>query len=86
MAKVTLPDGSALDITEGTTLKQLAEQIGPGLAKAAVAAGANGLFLEVHPEPETALSDGYQSMRFDQFADMMVRCRKVADAVGKTMG
>jgi len=42
MAKVTLPDGSALDITDGSTLKQLAEQIGPGLAKAAVAAIVDG--------------------------------------------
>jgi threonyl-tRNA synthetase len=38
MAKVTLPDGSTLEIAEGTTLRQVAEKIGPGLAKAAVAA------------------------------------------------
>jgi len=42
MAKVTLPDGSTLDIAEGTTAKQLAQQIGPVLAKAAVAARING--------------------------------------------
>ncbi len=42
MAKVTLPDGSTLEIADGTTAKQLAEQIGPGLAKAAVAAKVNG--------------------------------------------
>jgi threonyl-tRNA synthetase len=41
MAKVTLPDGSTLGITDDTTAKQLAEQIGPGLAKAAVAAKVN---------------------------------------------
>jgi threonyl-tRNA synthetase len=42
MAKVTLPDGSTLETTDGITAKQLAEQIGPGLAKAAVAARING--------------------------------------------
>jgi len=42
MAKVTLPDGSTLETADGTTAKQLAEQIGPGLAKAAVAARING--------------------------------------------
>jgi len=47
MAKVTLPDGSALGITDGTTAKQLAEQIGPGLAKAAVAAKINGQLVDL---------------------------------------
>ena len=42
MAKVTLPDGSTLEVADGTTARQLAEQIGPGLAKAAVAAKVNG--------------------------------------------
>ena len=42
MAKVTLPDGSILNIADGSTAKQLAEQIGPGLAKAAIAAKING--------------------------------------------
>ncbi len=38
------------------------------MAAAAVAAGADGLIVEVHPDPEAALSDGYQSMTFTQFA------------------
>ena len=42
MAQIILPDGSTLEIAEGTTAKQLAEQIGPGLARAAVAAKING--------------------------------------------
>jgi len=42
MAKITLPDGSILEVADGTTAAQLAEQIGPGLAKAAVAAKING--------------------------------------------
>jgi 3-deoxy-7-phosphoheptulonate synthase len=58
----------------------------PDMTLASIAAGADGLILEVHPDPETALSDGYQSLRFDQFADLMKRCRKVAEAVGKQLG
>lgn len=53
------------------------------MAAAAVAAGADGLIVEVHPDPETALSDGYQSLNFQQFEELMVLCRKVADAVGR---
>jgi 3-deoxy-7-phosphoheptulonate synthase len=55
------------------------------MACASVAAGADGLILEVHPSPETAMSDGYQSMTFPQFDDTMQRCRKIAQAVGKEM-
>ena len=47
MAQITLPDGSTLEITDGTTAKQLAEQIGPGLAKAAVAAKINGQLVDL---------------------------------------
>lgn len=57
----------------------------PDMAVAAVAAGADGLIIEVHPDPENALSDGYQSLNFKQFEDTMSRCRKVAEAVGKKM-
>jgi len=47
MAKVTLPDGSILEVTDGTTVGQLAQQIGPGLAKAAVAAKINGQLVDL---------------------------------------
>jgi len=47
MAKITLPDGSTLEVTDGTTAGQLAEQIGPGLAKAAVAAKINGKLVDL---------------------------------------
>jgi len=50
-----------------------------------VAVGADGLMIEVHPRPEKALSDGYQSLDFQQFHQTMDLCRKVADAVGKIM-
>jgi 3-deoxy-7-phosphoheptulonate synthase len=53
----------------------------PDMAVAAVAAGADGLIVEVHPDPENAMSDGYQSLNFTQFEEMMERCRRVADAV-----
>ena len=51
------------------------------MARAAIAAGADGLIIEVHPNPEKALSDGYQSLTFAQFAEMMAGCRKIAAAM-----
>ncbi len=53
------------------------------MAAAAVAAGADALIIEVHPNPEAALSDGYQSLDFGQFEELMTLCRRVAGAVGK---
>ncbi|MEE3218775.1 MAG: hypothetical protein VX257_00855 [Planctomycetota bacterium] len=43
------------------------------------------MIVEVHPDPARALSDGYQSLTFDEFGQMMQRCRKVAEAVGRIM-
>ncbi|HZN33045.1 MAG TPA: 3-deoxy-7-phosphoheptulonate synthase [Pirellulaceae bacterium] len=57
----------------------------PDMAVASIAAGADGLILEVHPDPERALSDGYQSLNFPQFLDTIARCRAVAAALGKTL-
>jgi len=54
------------------------------IALAAVAAGADGLIVEVHPTPERALSDGRQSLNYDGFKQMMARIRLVAEAVGRT--
>ena len=50
-----------------------------------IAAGCDGLILEVHHDPAHAASDGYQTLSLTQFADLMQRGRKVAEAVGKTM-
>ena len=58
----------------------------PDMAVAAVAAGADGLIIEVHPNPEQAMSDGYQSLTFDQFEKTMDKCRRVAEAVGSKLG
>jgi 3-deoxy-7-phosphoheptulonate synthase len=53
------------------------------LALAAVAAGADGVMIEVHPSPDTALKDGAQSLTFDHFADLMRRLAPVAEASGR---
>jgi 3-deoxy-7-phosphoheptulonate synthase len=55
----------------------------PSLAKAAVAAGADGLLVEVHCAPGDALSDGEQSLQPDHFHSMMAELRDVAKAVGR---
>ena len=55
------------------------------MARAAVAAGADGLIVEVHPHPEKALSDGFQALTPAALRQMMVECRKVAAAVGRTI-
>jgi 3-deoxy-7-phosphoheptulonate synthase len=54
----------------------------PALARAAVALGADGLMVEVHPQPEKALSDGPQSLTPPAFAELMLSLRAVASAVG----
>jgi 3-deoxy-7-phosphoheptulonate synthase len=58
--------------------------VGP-VSKSAVAAGADGLIIEVHPNPEEALSDGAQSLHFPEFEDLMAELKKIATAVDKTI-
>jgi 3-deoxy-7-phosphoheptulonate synthase len=55
------------------------------MAKAAVAAGADGLMIEVHPNPEVALSDGPQSLLPAKFSALMKELKKVAQAVGRSL-
>ena len=55
----------------------------PTLARAAVAAGADGLIIEVHPDPANALSDGLQSLTFNDFRRLMTQLRAIARAVGR---
>jgi 3-deoxy-7-phosphoheptulonate synthase len=55
------------------------------MAKAAIAAGADGLMIEVHTNPEEALSDGEQSLKPSKFSALMKELKKVAVAVGRTM-
>jgi 3-deoxy-7-phosphoheptulonate synthase len=53
------------------------------MARAAVAAGADGIMIEVHPNPEEALSDGAQTLYPDQFAQLMREVRIIAEAIGR---
>lgn len=55
------------------------------MARAAVAAGADGLIVEVHPDPTRALSDGAQSLYPEQFAELVEQCRMIARAIGREL-
>ena len=68
------------DPSHGTGLRSLV----PALARAAVAAGSDGLLVEVHPNPEKALSDGPQSLSLDEFSALMRDVSRVAGSVGRT--
>jgi len=57
----------------------------PAMARAGVAAGADGLIIEVHPCPEKALSDGHQSLAIPEFAELMQQVRVIAGAIGRPM-
>ena len=57
----------------------------PSTSKAAIAAGCDGLIIEVHPKPEEALSDGVQSLLPDKFNDLMQELKVVSKAVGRTL-
>jgi 3-deoxy-7-phosphoheptulonate synthase len=69
------------DPSHGTGRRDL---IAP-MARASVAAGADGLLMEVHHDPDHALSDGAQSMFPDQYAELMTQLRIIAPAVGRTI-
>jgi 3-deoxy-7-phosphoheptulonate synthase len=56
------------------------------MARAAVAAGADGMLVEVHPDPDKALSDGPQSLTFDEFEGLMNRCRIIGTTIGRRLG
>ena len=57
----------------------------PAIAKAAIAAGADGLLIEVHPDPEKALVDGLQSLTPANFAKLLQELKPIAEAVGRTI-
>lgn len=57
----------------------------PAMSMAAIAAGADGLMIEVHPDPAAALSDGAQSLQPDQFHALMAGLRRLAPVVGRTL-
>jgi 3-deoxy-7-phosphoheptulonate synthase len=55
------------------------------IARAAIAAGADGLIIEVHPEPNKALSDGGQSLKPERFAELVNQVRAIAQAIGRDL-
>ena len=55
------------------------------MARASVAAGADGVIVEVHPDPDRALSDGAQSLHPAQFTEMMAQLRMIAPAIGRSL-
>jgi len=69
----------AIDPSHGTGLR---DKVAP-MARAALAAGADALLIEVHPDPDKALSDGAQSLYPDQFSKLMDELRMIAPAVGR---
>jgi len=69
------------DPSHGTGLR---DKVIP-MARAAVAAGADGVMIEVHPEPDRALSDGAQSLYPDQFTQLVGELRAVAAAIGRSV-
>lgn len=71
-----------VDPSHGTGHANLVES----MAAASVAAGADGLIVEVHPDPKTASSDGGQTLDFAAFGRMMDVCRRVAEAIGRSLG
>jgi 3-deoxy-7-phosphoheptulonate synthase len=70
-----------VDPSHGTGKRQLVLP----MAKAAVAAGADGLMIEVHPDPANAWSDGEQSLDLPDFTALMVQVRRLAEFEGKTL-
>lgn len=68
-----------VDPSHGTGLRWMV----PWMAKAAVAAGADGLIMEVHYKPEMAICDGHQSLNISEFSHLMAELRKIADAIGR---
>jgi 3-deoxy-7-phosphoheptulonate synthase len=69
------------DPSHGTGLR---EKVTP-MGRAAIAAGADGVIIEVHPTPDRALSDGGQSLYPEQFARLVTELRAIASAIGRSV-
>lgn len=70
-----------VDPSQGTGKRSLVM----ALTKAAVAVGADGLIIEVHPHPEQAIKDGAQSLTCENFTQLMRELKPVAEAIGRTL-
>jgi 3-deoxy-7-phosphoheptulonate synthase len=89
---------NTLDISAVPVLKELSHlpvivdpshstgrwQLVPAVSRAAIAAGADGLLVEVHPDPERAISDGAQSLKPARFSQLMQEVRAIAEAIGRS--
>jgi 3-deoxy-7-phosphoheptulonate synthase len=69
------------DPSQGTGRRDLVTP----MTLASIAAGTDGLLIEVHPNPDEALKDGAQSLTIDQFNDLMPQAQAVAQAIGRTL-
>jgi 3-deoxy-7-phosphoheptulonate synthase len=70
-----------IDPSQGTGRRDMVA----AMSKAAIACGADGLIIEVHPHPEDALSDGQQTLDIAQFGQLMEELKPIANAVGRTL-
>jgi 3-deoxy-7-phosphoheptulonate synthase len=70
-----------VDPSQGTGKRSLVHAV----SLAAVAAGADGLLVEIHPHPDAALKDGAQSLTLEQYAELMPRVHAVATAIGRSV-
>jgi 3-deoxy-7-phosphoheptulonate synthase len=70
-----------IDPSQGTGRRDMIA----AMSKAAIACGADGLLIEVHPHPEDALSDGQQTLDMDQFSQLMTELKPIAEAVGREL-
>ena len=70
-----------VDPSHGTGIRKM---VAP-MARAGIAAGADGLMIEIHPDPDKALSDADQTLSFEQFAEMMQSLAQLAPIVGRTL-
>jgi 3-deoxy-7-phosphoheptulonate synthase len=70
-----------VDPSHGTGRRDLV----PAMSRAALAAGADGLMIEIHPDPDRALMDGARALRLDQFSDLMQQLKAIAAAMGRKL-
>jgi 3-deoxy-7-phosphoheptulonate synthase len=91
--RYTLPLASVPALREATHLPVVVDPshgtgratLVPAMARAAIAAGADGLLIEVHPHPDDALSDGDQSLTPAQFRRLVADCHRIAEVLGRTL-
>lgn len=81
LAKKETPFPVLADPSHGTGISAIV----PEVSLAAAAAGADGLLIEIHPNPAQALSDGYQSLNLTEFENLMSRLRRLLPALDRTM-